>query len=198
MQRSRRAWNPECISAAAERARAAAAAPGAVEPPEGEEVVYPLDPALRRFVADVMLIRDGAYFFPYSPERLRRLRAFTASPAGDFDVLAKARKVACPVLVFRGGHFTSFGLGEFGPVAGRYAVGAIGDITLVISYRQRDRFGRSEFRMVTGIVAVPAVRNVAGESHVSRFRLAQSRVIAGCAAILAVRQVLGGIGALRK
>jgi pimeloyl-ACP methyl ester carboxylesterase len=67
-----------------------------------EEGDWP-QPALRRFVADVMLSRDGTYIFPYSQERLRRLRAFTASPAGDFDVLAKARMVACPVLVFRGG-----------------------------------------------------------------------------------------------
>lgn len=50
------------------------------------------------------MLRDGeAWRFPYAGARLRRLRAFTASPAGDFDLLAKAAAVRCPVLVFRGG-----------------------------------------------------------------------------------------------
>jgi pimeloyl-ACP methyl ester carboxylesterase len=58
---------------------------------------------LRRFVEDVML-RDGeAWRFPYTPARLKRLRAFTASPASDFDLFALAAAVRFPVLVFRGG-----------------------------------------------------------------------------------------------
>ena len=63
------------------------------------------DDALRRFVRDIMM-RDnesGRWRFPYAPERLRRLRAFTASPAGDYDLLAKAKAVRCPLLAFRGG-----------------------------------------------------------------------------------------------
>ena len=63
------------------------------------------DDALRRFVRDIM-IRDnesGPWRFPYAPVRLRRLRAFTASPASDYNLLAKAKAVHCPVLVFRGG-----------------------------------------------------------------------------------------------
>lgn len=69
-----------------------------------EEGIWP-DEALRRFVADIM-IRDGktgAWRFPYTAARLRRLRAFTASADSDFDLFAKARAVTCPVLVFRGG-----------------------------------------------------------------------------------------------
>jgi pimeloyl-ACP methyl ester carboxylesterase len=31
------------------------------------------------------------------------LRAFTASPASDYDLFAKAKAVRCPVLIFRGG-----------------------------------------------------------------------------------------------
>jgi pimeloyl-ACP methyl ester carboxylesterase len=59
---------------------------------------------LRRFTADVMLkAGDGSWHFPYSNERLKRLRAFTASPHGDYDLFSKARKVRQPVLVFRGG-----------------------------------------------------------------------------------------------
>jgi len=60
---------------------------------------------LRRFVEDIMM-RDGdsgPWRFPYALARLRRLRAFTASPASDFNLLAKVGKVGCPVLVFRGG-----------------------------------------------------------------------------------------------
>jgi len=63
------------------------------------------DRALERFVQDIM-IRDaqtGHLRFPYSAARLRRLRAFTASPASDYDLFTKARATRCPVLVFRGG-----------------------------------------------------------------------------------------------
>jgi pimeloyl-ACP methyl ester carboxylesterase len=61
--------------------------------------------ALRRFVQDIML-RDGEsgpWRFPYTPARLRRLRAFTASPANDYNLFAKAKVLRCPVLIFRGG-----------------------------------------------------------------------------------------------
>lgn len=63
------------------------------------------DRALERFVQDIM-IRDaqtGHLRFPYSAARLRRLRAFTASPASDYDLFTKAKATRCPVLVFRGG-----------------------------------------------------------------------------------------------
>ena len=63
------------------------------------------DAALTRFVQDIM-VRDaqtGRWHFPYSAARLRRLRAFTASPASDYDLFAKAKAVRCPLLVFRGG-----------------------------------------------------------------------------------------------
>jgi pimeloyl-ACP methyl ester carboxylesterase len=67
---------------------------------------------LRRFVQDIMM-RDsesGTWRFPYTPARLHRLRAFTASPASDYNLLAKARAVRCPVLVFRGGMSKRFPL----------------------------------------------------------------------------------------
>jgi pimeloyl-ACP methyl ester carboxylesterase len=63
------------------------------------------DNALRCFVQDIMM-RDnesGPWRFPYAPVRLRRLRAFTASPASAYNLLAKAKTVRCPALVFRGG-----------------------------------------------------------------------------------------------
>ena len=63
------------------------------------------DDALRCFVQDIMM-RDnesGPWRFPYAPVRLHRLRAFTASSASDYNLLAKAKTVRCPVLVFRGG-----------------------------------------------------------------------------------------------
>ena len=61
--------------------------------------------AIRRFVQDIMMRDDesGPWRFPYTPARLRRLRAFTASPASDYNLFAKAKAVRCPVLVFRGG-----------------------------------------------------------------------------------------------
>jgi pimeloyl-ACP methyl ester carboxylesterase len=61
--------------------------------------------ALARFVQDIMM-RDaetGRWHFPYSAARLRRLRAFTASSASDYDLFAKARAPRCPLLIFRGG-----------------------------------------------------------------------------------------------
>jgi pimeloyl-ACP methyl ester carboxylesterase len=63
------------------------------------------DDALRRFVQDIMMRNgeSGSWRFPYTPARLRRLRAFTASPASDYNLFAKAKAVRCPVLVFRGG-----------------------------------------------------------------------------------------------
>ena len=61
--------------------------------------------ALRRFVQDIMIhdSESGMWRFPYTPGRLHRLRAFTASPANDYNLFAKAKAVRCPVLVFRGG-----------------------------------------------------------------------------------------------
>jgi pimeloyl-ACP methyl ester carboxylesterase len=61
--------------------------------------------ALSRFVQDIMMqdAQTGRWRFPYSAARLRRLRAFTASPASDYDLFAKARAVHCPLLIFRGG-----------------------------------------------------------------------------------------------
>ncbi len=60
---------------------------------------------LERFVQDIM-IRDaqtGHLRFPYTAARLRRLRAFSASPASDYDLFTKAKATHCPVLIFRGG-----------------------------------------------------------------------------------------------
>jgi pimeloyl-ACP methyl ester carboxylesterase len=63
------------------------------------------DAALTRFVQDIMMrdAQTGRWHFPYSAARLRRLRAFTASPASDYDLFAKAKALHCPLLVFRGG-----------------------------------------------------------------------------------------------
>ena len=63
------------------------------------------DAALARFVQDIMMqdAQTGRWHFPYSAARLRRLRAFTASPASDYDLFAKAKAVHCPLLIFRGG-----------------------------------------------------------------------------------------------
>ena len=63
------------------------------------------DLALARFVQDIMM-RDaetGRWRFPYSAARLRRLRAFTASSASDYQLFAKAKALHCPLLIFRGG-----------------------------------------------------------------------------------------------
>lgn len=63
------------------------------------------DAALRHLVDDIMM-RDGdsgPWRFPYTYQRLRRLRAFSASAANDFKLFDKAKAVRCPVLVFRGG-----------------------------------------------------------------------------------------------
>ena len=61
--------------------------------------------ALRRFVQDIMMREgeSGPWRFPYTPVRLQRLRAFTASPASDYNLFAKAKALRCPVLMFRGG-----------------------------------------------------------------------------------------------
>ncbi|HEY4141985.1 MAG TPA: alpha/beta hydrolase [Pseudolabrys sp.] len=69
-----------------------------------EEGVW-TDATSQRFVQDIMM-RDGdsgLWRFPYTAERLRRLRAFQASVAGDYELFAKAKAVRCPVLIFRGG-----------------------------------------------------------------------------------------------
>jgi pimeloyl-ACP methyl ester carboxylesterase len=58
---------------------------------------------LARFTRDVMIEADGAWRFPYTGERLKRLRTFAASAAGDYDLFAKARRVRAPMLIFRGG-----------------------------------------------------------------------------------------------
>ena len=63
------------------------------------------DEALRRFVQDIMMREgeSGPWRFPYTPVRLQRLRAFTASPESDYDLFAKAKALRCPILIFRGG-----------------------------------------------------------------------------------------------
>jgi pimeloyl-ACP methyl ester carboxylesterase len=63
------------------------------------------DDVLDRFVHDIMIRekQTGRWRFPYSAARLRRLRAFVAAPAGDYDLFAKAKAVHRPVLIFRGG-----------------------------------------------------------------------------------------------
>lgn len=59
--------------------------------------------ALRRFVQDIVMRDEGGpWRFPYASGRLRRLRAFTASPQSDYDLFAEAKAARCPVLVFRG------------------------------------------------------------------------------------------------
>ncbi|MBI5909482.1 MAG: alpha/beta hydrolase [Betaproteobacteria bacterium] len=81
------------------------------------------DDALRRFVQDIMM-RDsesGPWRFPYAPMRLRRLRAFTASPASDFNLFAKATAVRCPALVFRGGMSKRFPLAAEQPFLEAFA-----------------------------------------------------------------------------
>lgn len=69
-----------------------------------EEGVW-TDATLRRFVEEIMLHdgEHGPWRMPYTAARLRRLRTFTASPASDYGLFAKAEAVRCPVLVFRGG-----------------------------------------------------------------------------------------------
>lgn len=69
-----------------------------------EEGMWTKD-ALRRFVQDIMMrdSENGPWRFPYIPARLRRLRAFIASPASDYDLFIKAKSLRCPTLVFRGG-----------------------------------------------------------------------------------------------
>lgn len=57
----------------------------------------------RRFAQDIMVSDGGRWLFPYTAARLWRLRAFQASPAGDYDLFAKAKALRCPVLIFRGG-----------------------------------------------------------------------------------------------
>jgi pimeloyl-ACP methyl ester carboxylesterase len=71
---------------------------------ETEEGVW-TDATLRRFVDDVLLHEGerGPWRMPYTAARLRRLRAFTASPASDYDLFAKAKAASPPVLVVRGG-----------------------------------------------------------------------------------------------
>lgn len=81
------------------------------------------DDGLRRFVQDIMM-RDGdsgPWRFPYTAARLRRLRAFTASPASDFDLFAKAKAVRCPMLVFRGGMSKRFPAAAEQPFCGTFA-----------------------------------------------------------------------------
>ena len=87
-----------------------------------EEGDWPGD-TLERFVEDIML-RDGAagtWRFPYTPARLRRLRAFTASPESDYDLFAKAKAVRCPVLIFRGGASKRFAAAAEAPFVAAFA-----------------------------------------------------------------------------
>jgi pimeloyl-ACP methyl ester carboxylesterase len=66
-------------------------------------------PALRRYLQDI-LVKDaqGGWRFPYTSQRLRRLREFVASPASDHGLMGKTGGVQCPVLIFRGGRSKRF------------------------------------------------------------------------------------------
>ena len=48
-------------------------------------------------------MKAGRGAFPIPPVRLKRLRAFTASPDSDYNLFAKAKALRCPILIFRGG-----------------------------------------------------------------------------------------------
>ncbi len=58
-----------------------------------------------RFVRDIMEYEgeDGPCRMPFKKDRLLRLRIFQASEAGDYDPVRIAKRVKCPVLIFRGG-----------------------------------------------------------------------------------------------
>jgi len=75
---------------------------------------------LARFTRDVMIEAAGGWRFPYTAERLKRLRTFSASPAGDYDLFAKAARVRAPVLVFRGGVSKRFGPSAEEPFAAAF------------------------------------------------------------------------------
>jgi pimeloyl-ACP methyl ester carboxylesterase len=77
--------------------------------------------ALARFARDVMIEESGRWRFPYRYERLKRLRTFTVSSASDYDLLAKARLVKAPVLVFRGGASKRFAAAAEEPFAAAFA-----------------------------------------------------------------------------
>lgn len=69
-----------------------------------EEGVWPAA-ALNRFMRDILIPNGGGKGpcrWPYTQERLLRLRAFQASAGGDYEI-GDGKKVECPVLVFRGG-----------------------------------------------------------------------------------------------
>ncbi len=76
---------------------------------------------LARFARDVMIEAGGAWRFPYTSERLRRLRTFTASAASDYDLFAKARVVCAPVLIFRGGVSKRFAAAAQAPFVAAFA-----------------------------------------------------------------------------
>jgi pimeloyl-ACP methyl ester carboxylesterase len=76
--------------------------------------------ALAQFSRDVMIEADGAWRFPYTSERLKRLRTFTGSAADDYDLFAKARRVRAPVLVFRGGASKRFPAAALEPFAAAF------------------------------------------------------------------------------
>jgi pimeloyl-ACP methyl ester carboxylesterase len=59
---------------------------------------------LNRFMRELMVSDGGGGTcrWPYTKERLLRLRAFQASAGSDYDI-ANAGRVKCPVLIFRGG-----------------------------------------------------------------------------------------------
>ena len=84
------------------------------------------DPALERFVRDIMICdaQTGHWRFPYSSARLRRLRAFVASPASDYDLFAKAPAIRQPVLIFRGGMSKRFPPNAEQPFQQAFAAGA--------------------------------------------------------------------------
>ena len=87
---------------------------------ETEEGEWPGD-SLRRFVRDVMMRDGGVVRFPYKNERLRRLRTFTVSAASDYDLFTKAKSVACPVLIFRGGMSKRFPAAGEQPLCNAFA-----------------------------------------------------------------------------
>jgi len=77
--------------------------------------------ALARFARDIMIEESGRWRLPYRYERLKRLRTFTVSPASDYNLLAKARLVNAPVLVFRGGASKRFAAAAEEPFAAAFA-----------------------------------------------------------------------------
>src|SRR5580700_1310040 len=92
------------------------------------------------------------------------------------------------------GYSVRLGRGQSRTITGREPVSAVGDVPLVVGYRERNRLLRSKFRAVASLRTVPAIGYVALMLGAIQVGLRQQGKLAGLPAVGADHEAITEFG----